>query len=123
MQRLKLQAGQFIRLGLLSALVGAGFIASFETFLILAIGMAFLGTALGLCMPAISAGASLAVSADEQGAVAGMISSCPAIGFVIGPICAGFLYQINGSLAAIFSGCVFFIVLVCLVLTKKKATP
>ena len=123
MQRLKLQASQFIRLGLLSALVGAGFIASFETFLILAIGMAFLGTALGLCMPAISAGASLAVSADEQGAVAGMISSCPAIGFVVGPVCAGFLYQINGSLAAVFSGSVFFIVLVCLVLTKKKATP
>ena len=123
MQRLKLQASQFIRLGLLSALVGAGFIASFETFLILAIGMAFLGTALGLCMPAISAGASLAVSADEQGAVAGMISSCPAIGFVVGPVCAGFLYQINGSLAAVFSGSVFFIVLVCLVLTKKKTTP
>jgi MFS family permease len=122
MQRLKLQAGQFIRLGLLSALVGAGFIASFETFAILAIGMAFLGTALGLCMPAISAGASLAVSADEQGAVAGMISSCPAIGFVIGPVCAGFLYQINGSLAAVFSGTVFFIVLVSLVVTNRKVT-
>jgi MFS family permease len=121
MHRLKLHAGQFIRLGLLSALIGAGFIASFETFAILAIGMAFLGTALGLCMPAISAGASLAVSADEQGAVAGMISSCPAIGFVVGPICAGFLYQINGSLAAVFSGSVFFIVLISLVATSKKA--
>lgn len=122
MQRLKLQAGQFIRLGLLSALIGAVFIASFETFTILAIGMAFLGTALGLCMPAISAGASLAVSADEQGAVAGMISSCPAIGFVVGPVCAGFLYQIDGSLAAVFSGSVFFIVLVSLMVTNKTAT-
>lgn len=122
MQRLKLKPGHFIRLGLLSALIGALFIANFETFAILAIGMAFLGTALGLCMPAISAGASLAVSADEQGAVAGMISSCPAIGFVVGPVCAGFLYQINGSLAAVFSGSVFFIVLVSLVFTGRKAT-
>jgi len=122
MQRLKVESAQFIRLGLLSALIGAGFIASFETFAVLAIGMAFLGTALGLCMPAISAGASLAVSAEEQGAVAGMVSSCPAIGFVVGPVCAGFLYQINGPLAAVFSGCVFFVVLLVLLLTGREAT-
>ena len=120
MQRLKLESGQFIRLGLLSALFGALFIASFETFAVLAAGMAFMGTALGLCMPAISAGASLAVGSDEQGAVAGMVSSCPAIGFVIGPVCAGFLYQIDGSLAAAFSGSVFFIVLISLVVTGRK---
>jgi MFS family permease len=83
--------------------------------------MAFLGTALGLCMPAISAGASLAVSAEEQGAVAGMVSSCPAIGFVVGPVCAGFLYQIDGPLAAIFSGSVFFVVLLSLLLTGRGA--
>ncbi len=123
MQRLKLESGQFIRLGLLSALFGAGFIASFETFAVLAVGMAFLGTALGLCMPAISAGASLAVSAEEQGAVAGMVSSCPAIGFIVGPIAAGFLYQIHGPLAAVFSGSVFFIVLLSLVLSERKSRP
>jgi len=120
MQRLKLETRQFVRLGLLSALVGAGFIASFETFPILAVGMGFLGTGLGLCMPAISAGASLAVSAEEQGAVAGMVSSCPAIGFVVGPICAGFLYQIHGPLAAVFSGVVFFTVLVSLMVTDSR---
>ena len=119
MQRLKLESAQFIRLGLLSALFGALFIASFETFAVLAVGMGFMGTALGLCMPAISAGASLAVGPEEQGAVAGMVSSCPAIGFVVGPVCAGFLYQIDGPLAAVFSGSVFFVVLVSLVLSDR----
>jgi MFS family permease len=120
MQRVKLKATQFVRIGLSSALLGAAFVASFETFTILAIGMGFLGAGLGLCMPAISAGASLAVTPEEQGAVAGMVSSCPAIGFIVGPISAGFLYQIHGPLAAVFSATVFSIVLLSLVFIERK---
>jgi MFS family permease len=119
MQRIKLKPTQFVRLGLLSLLFGAAVISSFDTFAVLAVGMAFLGAGLGLCMPAISAGASLAVSPEEQGAAAGLISSCPAIGFVAGPICAGALYQIHGPLAPLFSAAVFFIVLVILVINDR----
>ena len=120
MQRVKLKAGQLIRLGLLSLMCGAAFIASFGSFAVLAVGMAFLGTGMGLCIPAISAGASLAVSPEEQGAAAGLISSCPAIGFTVGPIAAGALYQVHGPLAPLFSAAVFFVVLVCLVLAERK---
>lgn len=120
MQRLQLRPTQFIRLGLLALLVGAAVISVFETFAVLAVGMAFLGTGLALCMPAISAGASLAVSPEEQGAAAGLVTSCPAIGFAIGPICAGALYQINGPLAPLFSAAVFFIVLVVLVIKDRE---
>jgi MFS family permease len=119
MQRIKLKATQFVRLGLLSLLFGAAVISSFDTFAVLAVGMAFLGAGLGLCMPAISAGASLAVNPEEQGAAAGLVSSCPAIGFVVGPICAGALYQVHGPLAPLFSAAVFFIVLVMLVIYDR----
>jgi MFS family permease len=119
MQRIKLKATQFVRLGLLSLLFGAAVISSFDTFAVLAVGMAFLGAGLGLCMPAISAGASLAVNPEEQGAAAGLVSSCPAIGFVAGPICAGALYQVHGPLAPLFSAAVFFIVLVMLVIYDR----
>lgn len=119
MQRSKLKTTQFIRLGLISLLFGAGIIAGFETFAVLAVGMAFLGTGLGLCMPAISAGASLAVRPEEQGAAAGLVSACPAIGFVSGPILAGALYQIHGSLAPLFSAAVFFLVLVLLIIKDR----
>jgi MFS family permease len=119
MQRVKLEPTQFIRLGLISLLFGAAVISGFETFAVLAIGMAFLGIGLGLCMPAISAGASLAVNPEEQGAAAGLISACPAIGFVAGPIVAGALYQVHGSLAPLFSAAVFFLVLVVLVLKGR----
>lgn len=120
MQRLKLRATRFIRIGLLSLFIGACVIASFTTFAVLAIGMAFLGTGLGLCMPSISAGASLAVSPEEQGAAAGLVSSCPAIGFVAGPICAGALYQVHGALAPLFSAGVFLAVLAGLFFSGRR---
>jgi MFS family permease len=119
MQRINLRPTQFIRLGLLSLLFGAAVISNFDTFAVLAVGMGFLGAGLGLCMPAISAGASLAVCPEEQGAAAGLVSSCPAIGFVAGPICAGALYQIHGPLAPLFSAAVFFVVLIILVLNDR----
>lgn len=115
MQRLQLRPTQFIRMGLLSMLFGAAVVSGFETFTVLAVGMAFLGTGMALCMPSISAGASLAVEPEEQGAAAGLVSSCPAIGFAIGPICAGGLYQIHSPLAPLFSASVFFVVLLILV--------
>lgn len=115
MQRLQLRPTQFIRIGLLSMLLGAAVVSGFETFTVLAVGMAFLGAGMAFCMPSISAGASLAVTPDEQGGAAGLVSSCPAIGFAIGPICAGALYQMHSPLAPLFSAGVFFIVLVVLV--------
>ena len=120
MQRMALKAALLIRLGMASLVVGAVVIASFNTFAVLAVGMAFLGTGLGLCMPAIAAGASLAVSPAEQGAAAGLISSCPAIGFIAGPICAGALYQVHGSLAPLFSATIFLSVLAALLLGESR---
>jgi MFS family permease len=119
MQRLKLRPTQFARLGLLSMLFGAAVIAGFQSFAVLAVGMAFLGVGLGLCMPAIAAGASLAVKPEEQGAAAGLVSACPPIGFVSGPIIAGALYQVHPPLAPLFSAAVFFLVLALLVITYR----
>jgi MFS family permease len=119
MQRLQLKSTQFIRIGLMSLLTGAAVISFFETFAVLAVGMAFLGTGMALCMPAISAGASLAVEPSEQGAAAGLVSSCPAIGFSVGPMVGGLLYQVNGSYAPLFSAAVFFAVLMVVVLARR----
>ncbi len=120
MQRVTLRPTQFIRIGLASMMFGAAIISGFTHFAVLAVGMAFLGTGLGLCMPAISAGASLAVQPEEQGAAAGLVSACPAIGFVAGPLCAGALYQLHGPLAPLFSAAVFFLVLVGLVALERR---
>jgi MFS family permease len=120
MQRVKLKPTQFIRIGLVFMLLGAAVVSGFETFKVLAIGMAFLGTGMALCMPSISAGASLAVTSEEQGGAAGLVSSCPAIGFAVGPICAGGLYQMHSPLAPLFSASVFLVVLLIVVIYHSE---
>ena len=120
MQRVKLKPTQFIRIGLVFMLLGAVVVSGFETFTVLAVGMAFLGTGMALCMPAISAGASLAVTSEEQGGAAGLVTSCPAIGFAVGPICAGGLYQMHSPLAPLFSATVFLVVLLIVVIYQRE---
>ena len=80
------------------------------------------GVQISVVMPErAAASASLAVSPEEQGAAAGLVSSCPALGFVAGPICAGALYQIHGTLAPLFSAAVFLSVLGALAARERRA--
>jgi len=119
MQRVQLRPTQFVRIGLLFMIAGAAVTSSFETFVVLAVGMALLGVGMAMCMPSIAAGASLAVTTEEQGAAAGLVSSCPAIGFAVGPICAGGLYQFHSPLAPLFSTVVLCIAWVILVINDR----
>ena len=59
-----------------------------------ALAIALVGLGLGLGMPAVSSAASLRVGVEEQGAVAGMMSACPALGYIIGPVLGTGLYQL-----------------------------
>jgi MFS family permease len=120
MQRLKVPPHVLVRSGLASLMCGAVLVAFFTGFALLAVGMALLGIGLGLCMPAISAGASLAVSAQEQGGAAGVISACPAVGFVTGPVIGGLLYQLSPSAPPLFASAVFAATIAMLVLTAKR---
>ena len=60
--------------------------------------LGILGLGLGMISPGFTAGASLAVGPEEQGAVSGMVSACPSAGFVLGPIVGTSLYQFNHAL-------------------------
>lgn len=119
LQRLPLTAKQFMRWGLASMMLGALLIALFQNLWQLATGMTLLGLGLGLITPSVSAAVSLAVSADEQGAAAGLVSACPGYGFVIGPLAGGLLYQYHPPLATLFSATVFGVLL--LVLWRYRA--
>ena len=60
---------------------------------VLTFAMMIQGFGMGLAGPGFTAGASLAVAPEEQGAVAGVAASCGPLGFCIGPIIGGWLYQ------------------------------
>lgn len=63
------------------------------TQIIVAISIAGLGVGLG--MPGVTSAASLMVGAQEQGAVAGLMSAAPAFGYTLGPVVGTGLYQLN----------------------------
>jgi len=54
-----------------------------------------LGLGLGLVRPGSAAGASLAVSAEEQGAVAGLLGGLAVLGNVFGPMLGTTLYSFS----------------------------
>ncbi|MBT7334434.1 MAG: hypothetical protein HN856_08690, partial [Gammaproteobacteria bacterium] len=65
-------------------------------------------------------GCSLAVSAEEQGAVAGVAGSCGPLGFTIGPLIGGFLYQIEPALPYWFTLAVYLPVFGFVLWMNKK---
>jgi len=79
-------------------IVAFSIMAVAATRLWLSIAMVIMGLGMGLAGPAFFAGASLAVSREEQGAVAGVAGSCGPLGFTIGPLLGGALYQVNPAL-------------------------
>jgi len=84
---------QLVRWGGGLLLVGTVIISALNSWGAVLTGMALIGEGLGLLMPAVAAGASLAVGPEEQGGVSGLVGACPAAGFVLGPISGGVLYQ------------------------------
>jgi MFS family permease len=59
------------------------------------VGLAALGLGGGLVRPGTSAGASLSVSADEQGAVAGVMGGLAVVGNIVGPMVGTSLYAMR----------------------------
>ena len=110
-QRFSGQPIYLVRAGLFSLVVGALIIAAIRNFTGILVGMAFVGAGLGMAVPAIASAASLAVSAEEQGGAAGLITACPAAGFIVGPILAGVLYKIHPEFAAVGAAVVLVLVL------------
>jgi MFS family permease len=97
-QRLDLAPFTLLRIALPILLTAFVVITLAETRTPYLVAMAVLGFGMGLAGPGFMAGASLAVSSEEQGAVAGVASSCGPLGFTIGPLLGTALYQIDGHL-------------------------
>lgn len=92
-QRFALAPGAWLGLGLpliAGALAAMGLVQSLVTFVI---ANAVMGLGLGFAGAGFSAGASLSVRADEQGATAGIIAACSSAGWIIGPLLGPGLYR------------------------------
>lgn len=77
--------------------IGVFMIIPTDQYAVLIMAQFFVGIGNGLCRPGYFAGASLAVSTDEQGDVAGVIMGANAIGFVVSPVLGPAMYEYVGA--------------------------
>ncbi len=97
-QRLTIAPFNLLRLAMPLLIIAFVLMATTTSQLSLTLAMGVLGLGMGLAGPGFMAGASLAVPAEEQGAVAGVAGSCGPLGFTIGPLTGGALYQVAPQL-------------------------
>ncbi|MDA9711596.1 MFS transporter [Luminiphilus sp.] len=114
---------QLVRWGGGLLLVGTVIISALNSWGAVLTGMALIGAGLGLLMPAVAAGASLAVGPEEQGGVSGLVGACPAAGFVLGPISGGVLYQYNQPAAGWGAVLILLIVFVATLRPRRHPAP
>jgi MFS family permease len=122
-QRLSLPPFTLLRLAMPLLILAFTLMAIFETQVLLTVGMMIMGLGMGLAGPGFMAGASLAVSAEEQGAVAGVAGSCGPLGFTLGPLIGGALYQIDSALPYAFAALVYVLLFASMGWIGKRVRP
>ncbi|MGH7788435.1 MAG: MFS transporter [Candidatus Binatia bacterium] len=86
------------------------------------VALVLLGLGLGLVRPGSAAGASLAVEANEQGAVAGLVNGIAVLGNVLGPMIATSLYAIRPDAPYLLNAAVMAAVAILLVANRRLRT-
>ena len=122
-QRTKLAPFDLLKLAIPLLIISFTLMASFQSQWILTAAMALQGFAMGMAGPAFMAGASLAVTSEEQGSVAGIASSCGPLGFTAGPIFGGLLYQISPVLPYAFAAAVYVILMLFMGRLSRRIQP
>ncbi|WP_175953547.1 MFS transporter [Schaalia sp. Marseille-Q2122] len=83
---------RLVRVGLSAALVMFALIALVDSMVVISVASFFMGFASGMLGPGYTAGGSLAVGPDEQGAVAGVLHAVGAVTWIFAPVTATALY-------------------------------
>jgi MFS family permease len=106
--RLKVRPFALLRISMPMMMVAFAMMALGHTQEMYILAMCILGLGMGLAGPGFMAGASVAVSSEEQGAVAGLAGACPPLGFTVGPLLGTYLYSIDGALPYWFAFASYF---------------
>lgn len=96
--RLSVQPFVLLSISMPMMMIAFAILALGETQVMYVVAMGVLGLGMGMAGPGFMAGVSVAVSAEEQGAVAGLAGACPPLGFTVGPILGTFLYSVDVTL-------------------------
>ncbi|MCP5180676.1 MAG: MFS transporter [Pseudomonadales bacterium] len=110
-QRLEIPPFKLLTIALPVLVVAFVIMAVAEARWILTAALAVQGFGMGLAGPGFMAGASLSVSPQEQGSVAGVAGSCGPLGFTIGPLMGGALYQFSETAPYTVAACMYVVLI------------
>lgn len=91
--RLQLSNRMLMVCGAISLAIGSVLIVPTSDYSVLIVAQFAIGLGQGLSRPGFFSGASLSVSPEKQGAVAGLVMACNGVGFVVSPLFGPFLYE------------------------------
>ncbi len=97
-QWLKWPPKRLLVVGALCGIAGGILMASTESYAMIVCGVGLLGAAFGMMNPAYTAAITLSAKPGEQGGVLGLNGTVQGIGFTIGPLVGGGLYQVSPTL-------------------------
>jgi MFS family permease len=123
-QRISLPPAIWLLLGLPLIVIALLVMALLDTFTAFVIANALMGFGMGFAGAGFSAGASLAVSAEEQGAVAGISAACSSAGWIVGPLLGPGLYQLAPALPFLAAAALIATVTIHAVFTvRRESSP
>ena len=94
LQRWKAPPGTMLRAGFAIMTAALLLLAFGPGLFSLYAGYALFGLSFGFTAPGLNAAGSLSVKAEEQGAVAGLLSAAPTVGMIFGPVLCGLVYAV-----------------------------
>jgi MFS family permease len=97
-QWLKWPSKRLLVVGAIAALSGGLLLTTTENYLLIVVGVGLLGASFGMMNPAYTAALTLSAEPGEQGAVLGLNGTVQGLGFTIGPLIGGGLYQVAPTL-------------------------
>jgi MFS family permease len=118
-QRLRPTARTMIQTGVPLMVLAFALLVIGGSFVLHLVALGSLGFGLGLVRPGSAAGASLAVSAEEQGAVAGLLGGLAVLGNVFGPMLGTTLYTLSPRAPYALNGALMTGVLVFVLLNPR----
>ncbi|HTW36262.1 MAG TPA: MFS transporter [Rhizomicrobium sp.] len=101
-QRFNMSARALMRWGTVIGLASFALFVISRQFGPLVVALIISGLGFGMVRPGYSAAASLAVTPDEQGAIAGIVGATAGAGFIFGPMIATGLYRISPAAPYVF---------------------
>ena len=95
LQMFQISPKVLLRAGFILFGLGLIVLGSTSSLAMLNLSYALFGLGFSMINPGLNAGASISVEAEEQGAVAGLLSAAPVVGMIFGPVVGTLLYGMN----------------------------